>query len=200
MIASRHRLLGESDIGRIANAPDGRHRDFRSWPAAVCVNAELYGIADGATNGADASDISIWIDADLGLHGREAAAGGPTGDFGGLRGLDTGNRPFCGDKVAHFAAEQAIDRLVERLAQHVPQSHFDAGLREGIAGHGERVLRRQAIDVGVLHDACQHEVVGRDLRALVEAGVGVERHPRQRPREPVRGLEPQRIVIPRVER
>jgi len=55
---------------------------------------------------------------------------------------------------------------------------------------GEEVVGedREAVDVGEVRDAGEDQVVGGDLRALVEAAVGEERHPLgQRAGETVRG-------------
>ena len=108
-------------------------------PAAVGVYADA-GLRPGRfTDGLHARDIAVGVDADFDFHFCEALVDRPFRDLSGLGRLDAGDGPFRRHEIAHRAAEQAIDRLVQCFAKDVPQGHLDRGL-------GERIERDRAAD------------------------------------------------------
>src|SRR5205823_7827008 len=83
------------------------------------------------------------------------------------------------DPVAHGAAEEPVDRLVERLACDVPAGRLDAGdaRHRDLPGARVVVAHHPADEIFDLERVGSEHMVGRGLGEIPEQRVGVVDHP-----------------------
>jgi hypothetical protein len=149
--------------------------------------------ADRLADRLDRGDVAgAVLASDLDLDGAVAGIRLLRGERRHLLGRAEGNRIAERDPVANLAAQQVVDRGIERLALDVPQRHLDAGLGLLDAveclihpgdemGDAERVLadhgRRQHVDVGAQQGAAPLEHAA-CLADAGDAGIGIDEHDR----------------------
>ena len=158
--------------------------------------------AELLAHGADDTNVLIEIEADFDFYAVKPLLGEPTrpaGNFRRLFGIERGG--IYRDFVAHFAAEQLIERHAARLAENIPKRDVDAAQGDDADASGAELLMAAAdisgvpnlIDVRRIHadqqrlehpgdDEFNQFAVARSRAETVDAVIGLHLDQRRRAR------------------
>src|SRR5215210_3315199 len=102
---------------------------LRCRPAHITIDAQLDFWADRLAHQSHRVDIVCVLVSDLNLNRAVPGTDALKGVVGHVFRLAEWDRVAERDALAHLAAEQAVDRRMERLTQNVPKRHLEPGLR-----------------------------------------------------------------------